>query len=267
MVLSWVVPGSFSSPVWWETVTPFLKEAGYEWVDAPLPSSNSEGKFKVPRTVQDDAASIKSVVSGVVNHGKEVVLVMHSYAGFPGTEATEGLGKAELQKQGKNGGVVGLVYVAAWMPPVGKSIFTLQDEPEMLKNAVRRNTPKLQETSADRIYKEEYTYMPGGEFYKYLFPDIPEEEAKRYTALLKNHSSASWHGVITYPAYKFIPTTCIIPELDFVIATNIQKGQVVREEAEGVKIAVHELKGVGHAPMVGVPDKLAQILIDTAKAS
>jgi hypothetical protein len=30
---------------------------------------------------------------------------------------------------------------------------------------------------------------------------------------------------------------------------------------------VHELKGAGHAPMVGVPDKLAELLISTAKTS
>ncbi|KAE9373310.1 alpha/beta-hydrolase [Stipitochalara longipes BDJ] len=244
-----LVPGSFTTPAWYQKVTPFLKEAGYEWVNAPLPSSNSEGKYKVPPTVQDDAASIKSVITGVVDSGKEVVLVMHSYGGFPGTEATEGLGKADLQRQGKKGGVVALVYVAAWMPPVGKSIFTLQGEPEMLKNA------------------GEYTYMPGGEFYKYLFPDLPEEEAKNYTALLENHSSASWHGVVTYPAYKFIPTTCVIPDQDFIIATDIQKGQVAREDAEGVKITVHELKGVGHSPMVSIPERMAEILISTTKTS
>jgi pimeloyl-ACP methyl ester carboxylesterase len=109
--------------------------------------------------------------------------------------------------------------------------------------------------------------MPGGEYYKYLFPELPEEKAKSLTASLKNHPSACWHGVITYPAYKFIPTTCIIPELDFIIATEIQKGQVAREEAEGVKIVVHELKDAGHAPIVSVPDKLAELLISTAKTS
>ncbi len=93
----------------------------------------------MPRTMQDDTAAIKAVISSVVDSGKEVVLVMHSYGGFPGTEATEGLGKADLQKQGKEGGVLALVYVAAWMPPVGKSIFTLQGEPEFLKNAVSGN--------------------------------------------------------------------------------------------------------------------------------
>jgi hypothetical protein len=34
-----------------------------------------------------------------------------------------------------------------------------------------------------------------------------------------------------------------------------------------VKIAVHELKGVGHVPMITIPGKVADLLIDAAKAS
>lgn len=86
--------------------------------------------------MQDDTVAIRAVISGHANNGKDVVVVMHSYAGFPGTEATKDLGKTEHHKQGKEGGFVGLVYVAAWTPPVGKTIFTLQGEPDMLKNIV-----------------------------------------------------------------------------------------------------------------------------------
>jgi hypothetical protein len=84
---------------------------------------------------------------------------------------------------------------------------------------------------------------------------------------LENHSSACWHGVISYQGYKYIPTTCVIPENDFIIATAIQKEQVAREEREGVKITVHDLMGVGHVPIISVPDKVVEILISTAKAS
>ena len=76
------------------------------------------------------------MVSGLVNNGEEVVIVIYSYGGYPGTEATEGLARAYRQIQGKDCGVVGLAYVVGWMPSVGKSIFELQGEPEMSKNNV-----------------------------------------------------------------------------------------------------------------------------------
>jgi pimeloyl-ACP methyl ester carboxylesterase len=261
-----LVPGSFSPPSWYEKVTPFLEKAGYENVVVPLPSANSEGKYKTPPTMTDDAASIKAVISDLVNNGKEVIIVMHSYGGYPGTEATGGLAKADRQKQGKDGGVAALVYVAGWMPPVGKSIFELQGEPEMLKIAVSFGPPfSVQDKPADDCSKGEYTYMPPGDFYQYLFPELPEEEARNYTAQLENHSTVCWYGILTYPGYKYIPTTCLIPENDFIIATNIQKEQVAREEREGVKITVHELKGVGHAPIISIPEKVAEILIAVTK--
>lgn len=49
----------------------------------------------------------------------EVVLVLHSYAGMPGSEAAKGLGKREREDKGQKGGVVRLVFVQAYAMPEG----------------------------------------------------------------------------------------------------------------------------------------------------
>jgi hypothetical protein len=90
-----LVPGSFAPPTLSDKVTTILEAANYDWVTVPLPSANAEGKRKTPATVQDDAAEIKAAISSLVDSGKDVVLVMHSYGGYPGTEATEGLARAD----------------------------------------------------------------------------------------------------------------------------------------------------------------------------
>jgi hypothetical protein len=131
-----LIPGSFSPITSYEKVTPLLHAAGYETHAVPLSANSESNRKEGPATMQDDTVAIRAVISGHANNGKDVVVVMHSYAGFPGTEATKDLSKTERHKQGKEEGVVGLVYVAAWMPPVGKTIFTLQGEPDMLKNIV-----------------------------------------------------------------------------------------------------------------------------------
>lgn len=63
---------------------------------------------------------------------------MNSYGGFPGTEATKGLSKGEREKGGKEGGVVALVYLASFIPPVGTSLRGSIGEnlPDSIKNAV-----------------------------------------------------------------------------------------------------------------------------------
>ena len=53
--------------------------------------------------------------------------------------------------------------------------------------------------------------------------------------------------------------------MDFIIATEIQREQVEREKREGVSIQVKELKGVGHAPILSVPEKVVEILIAVAE--
>jgi len=52
---------------------------------------------------------VRKVVGGLVDEEIDVVVLMHSYGGIPGSAALKGLG----EKEGKEGGVVRLVYVAS----------------------------------------------------------------------------------------------------------------------------------------------------------
>ena len=47
--------------------------------------------------------------------GKEVVLVMHSYSGGPGAMAASGLSIAERHAAGQTGGIIRLVFIAAFL--------------------------------------------------------------------------------------------------------------------------------------------------------
>lgn len=59
--------------------------------------------------------------------GNDVLVIMHSYGGFPGGAACEGLLKTERVKRGQKGGVVGVVYVSAFALDVNVSIADLGD--------------------------------------------------------------------------------------------------------------------------------------------
>jgi hypothetical protein len=67
-------------------------------------------------TVADDAAYIqKNYLDDLNFQGREVVVVMHSYRGTPGTESVKGRTRRDIAVQGKKGGVVALVYMAAFV--------------------------------------------------------------------------------------------------------------------------------------------------------
>jgi pimeloyl-ACP methyl ester carboxylesterase len=111
-----LIPGSFSPPAIYDKVIPHLKKAGYEAHALSLLSVGERAEG--PATMEDDAASIHTAISNLVKSGKEVIVMMNSYGAFPGTEACKGLAKSE----GEVGGVVALVYVAAYLPAVGTSV-------------------------------------------------------------------------------------------------------------------------------------------------
>lgn len=62
--------------------------------------------------------AVRSAASQLLAADREVVAVVYSYGGVAGTEAPQGLGKAQ---EGKTGRVIALVYIAAMVPMKGHS--------------------------------------------------------------------------------------------------------------------------------------------------
>ena len=116
-----LIPGSFcSAALLWDAVIDKLHNAGYDAVAVELrtvsPPSTAPAK-----TMGDDAAHIHGVIEALANDDKEVLVVMHSYGGIPGTQAVKDMTRKERQDQGKKGGVTGLVYVSSLLINEGES--------------------------------------------------------------------------------------------------------------------------------------------------
>ena len=108
-----IATSSFTLPHFYTTFIEQLKSYGYDAVAVEYPSVG-----KTPATTADDAAAIRKVTTKLVDDGKDVVLILHSYGGIPGTDGAFGLGK----KGRKQGGIVALVYVTAYMVEAGQSM-------------------------------------------------------------------------------------------------------------------------------------------------
>ncbi|OJD22539.1 hypothetical protein ACJ73_06110 [Blastomyces percursus] len=113
------IPGGFHTPAIFDAVFPFLHAAGYPTIAVYLASVGvSPG---IP-DLKPDAEAVKTVVGGLVELGREVLVVAHSYGGVPSSQALEGLGKKERHAQGRAGGVVGMLFIAAHLPTKGYPI-------------------------------------------------------------------------------------------------------------------------------------------------
>lgn len=100
-----------------------LHAQGYETDAVEYPSVGAEPPTK---GLFDDAAAVRETVTKWADAGRQVILVVHSYGGLVGAEASKGLGWKQRQaEEGKKGGITLLVYLSAFVTPKGLSILEM----------------------------------------------------------------------------------------------------------------------------------------------
>lgn len=53
---------------------------------------------------------------------RDIILIMHSYSGVPGSAAALGLGKAKRVAEGKSNGIIGQIYFTALLHKGGEGV-------------------------------------------------------------------------------------------------------------------------------------------------
>ena len=114
-----IVPAACQTPAHYQPLASALQAANFTVAVIPLPSVGASPGLK---SFDEDVAAVHKVVSSLVDDGDEVVVLMHSYGGLPGSAAMKGLGAKERAKDGKKGGVKRLVYVASYALREGEAL-------------------------------------------------------------------------------------------------------------------------------------------------
>lgn len=248
-----IVPGSFTTPPLYEPLVNHLRSQGHEAQAISLPSAN-DGSVLPPPTTDDDAAHIRQAVTSILDSTtdpKNVVLVLHSYSGVPGSSALKGLSKADRTAQGQNTAVIGVVYLASFILPLGmgnRAYNSASDQPpeEPFKTGVPGG------------------YMPAVDpaFAAYVFNDLPDEEERtKWLGTFTQHSSDSFDGVVTYEAWKDIPSVSLIPGDDLIVPTRHQESMFANAVAAGGKIERVFIEGAGHVPHLSATGKVADEIV------
>lgn len=117
-----IVPGAWQSPIHYTKLTTFLRSEGYPIVSRSHPSVDS--LLPARRTSAGDAAAIHDNVLFplIEEEGQDVVLVMHGYGGLVGSAATVGWSRVERREKGLPGGVIGVIFIAAFVSRIGNSM-------------------------------------------------------------------------------------------------------------------------------------------------
>lgn len=117
-----LAPGAWHLPDCYQLVQDKLHTQGYETRAVAYPSVGAEPPTK---GAFDDAAAVRAEVQALVDQGRQVILVGHSYGGFVICEASKGLGYKQRKAEGKEGGIVLLVFLSAFVVPKGLSLIKM----------------------------------------------------------------------------------------------------------------------------------------------
>lgn len=253
-----IVPGSFATVPLYDSLVAVLREQGHDARAINLPSAN-DGSVLPPPTGEDDAKHIcKEITANLDSETgpSDVVVLLHSYSGVPGSSALKGLGRADRSAEGRATAVVGVLYLASFVLPLGESNRSWMSARDVMPEPFKSGIPGGYLPPIDPSY---------GPF---IFNDIKsEEEQARYLAQMTRHSSDSFDGVVSYEAWKYIPSVLIIPENDAIVPTPLLEVMYKDSVAAGGKVRRVFVEGAGHCVNISRPDLVAEELVKLAAAS
>ncbi|ROV98391.1 hypothetical protein VMCG_07203 [Cytospora schulzeri] len=115
-----LVHGAWNIPESYSKLTSALRAAGFE---VHVPRHLSMNQSRPPNAdLSSDTDLIRSYATSLVEAGRTVAVLMHSYGGQVGTNALYGLNKKAREVNGQPGGISHLIYMAAFALPEGKSM-------------------------------------------------------------------------------------------------------------------------------------------------
>ena len=115
-----IAHGSWHTPDHYQSLKDTLQSHGF---NTYCPLQPSVGKLP-PIGLMEDAEMIRAELDRLINvESKDVIVIAHSYGGIVTTQAvTKELGKKARQSEGKDGGVIRIVYMCAFIVPLGESL-------------------------------------------------------------------------------------------------------------------------------------------------
>ncbi|KAL5041188.1 hypothetical protein BDW71DRAFT_192254 [Aspergillus fruticulosus] len=181
-----IVAGAWQNPDNYAPLQDALGKLGYESTcQAPPSTCLPHGDTDL----ETDIAFVRDkVLCPLVDAGKEVIVVLHSFAGVYGGGALKGLSKTECTQNGRSGGVTAVVYIAGPCVPSGMSTLKLLGIGDDLVSWVTLDESTGLLSLVDPV--------------SLLFHKLPPDEAKVWAAKMKRQALKPLQGVVPYAPFE-----------------------------------------------------------------
>jgi pimeloyl-ACP methyl ester carboxylesterase len=218
-----LVHGAFADGSGWRQVADILVKDGYtvSVVQEPLTS------------LADDVAATKRVLD--LQQGP-ALLVGHSYGGMVITEA------------GNAPNVVGLVYIAAFIPDQGQSALDLLAQAPPANNDMRAT-------------KDDFLYIAPAAFPADFAADVPPAVANFMAHSQAMLAKAAAAAPVTAAAWRQKKSWALVATLDRNINPDLERSMAKRAGSEMIEVPA------SHAVYLSKPNEVARLIERAAKAS
>jgi len=223
-----LVHGAWGGSWCWERVVPLLEERGLDTVAVDLPSVGAAPDYDGGLEADADVAR-----AALDSRPGPHVLVGHSYGGMVITAA--GAGRTDIAR---------LVYVCAFMPQEGESLFQLTGG---------KPAPWiLQLDDGSTLQDPEYARTSG-------YSDCDEETTEAAVARLRPQRPTPFGEPIVDAAWRGIPSTYVVCARDASLPPEVQRDVFAARATDSVEL------DASHYPYYSMPERLAELLAAAAQ--
>ncbi|KAJ6038728.1 alpha/beta-hydrolase [Penicillium canescens] len=201
------VPGAWHTPDTFDGIRAILITRGYDSEAVALPSVGAAEPTK--SGLHADIAHTNGVLRALAEHGRQIIVVAHSYGGIVGAGAVEGLGYAQRSKAGQPSGVIMVVWLAAFVTPKGKSVIDMLGGnwlPWML------------------LSDPDDGYCRSSQQETVFYHDITPEAQATAIPKLKPHAKPSFLEPATFEPWHEMPSMYLFCDKDAALPLSIQEG-------------------------------------------
>ncbi|KAH3994116.1 hypothetical protein HBI55_146180 [Parastagonospora nodorum] len=237
------IPGAWHKSSCYTPVIQKLNDQGYETATAELASVGANPGLQ---TWADDVTNIQSVLAPLVDAGKRVIIIAHSYSSLPAGEAIKSYLLREREAAGKTGGVVHFVYISAFIIPPATSLMDALGGVDLPWFIV--SPSKLEVQPAD----------PATIFYNDLPKDVQEEQIARLAVF----SYQMYFQKTTWAPWMEVAATYVFCSRDNAIPLQVQEGMVKGAGGTFREVRVE----AGHSPFLSRVDEVVGAIVGAAES-